>query len=769
MRIICLTFFILLYVSSIFSQYYHIKGKVSSKNPSDAIIGNAYLMDNENAMVKLAAIENGEFTIDEILNGEYTLIVSCFGFERKDEKITVNENKTITVYFDNKNIDLEEVAIIANKQVFSNRNGNIKINVDNSFFSSLSDPINLLEKIPGIQVSFDQESINIIGKGNPLIYMGNKKITIDDLKSLSIEDIESIELINNPSSKYEADGRAVILITRKTKNQNGYKIILSEKAAMKHYFNNNFGVNFSLLRNKFELRTNIEYNQLKVWEKNGFQFNIHDKNIQTDYMTKAATTRPQIKLGIGAYYQINDNNYISVDMNGRPLYETYLITTDTYINHQEQEDSIYTRNNNKDNGIYYSGNINYETKFPDINAKLFLGGQYSLFDRRVKSDIYDTYQSVSQTFHSNRKQKSKVNAYSFKADYEQKFKNNMTWEIGTKFSFSDALTKMNNTSEDVAEANEASDYNYKENIYALYTSLTGKISYFSYSGGIRAENTDIRRNFGKLNDNYTRLFPKLSFGMELDSAKSLSLNYSKSIIRPNFKSSSQVEVYINPYYAISGNINLKPNITDELSFGMQINRVYWGISYYQTQDPIYSSTKYYEDRELLSLVSSNFQEEEGFNLSLNIPITYKSFSSNNTLIGIFNKVKDASAVYMTTKPYLYYYSHNQFVFPKDYVLTLLAWGFTKRKEGIFEKNAFFVADVSLSKTFFKKLNCTLMFSDIFNTMKFQEKFTINDIESKRFIYSDFRAISLSIKYTFGKEKESRYKNEIIDENLYRIK
>ncbi|MCD8165294.1 MAG: hypothetical protein LUE93_03715 [Bacteroides sp.] len=170
-----------------------------------------------------------------------------------------------------------------------NKDGNIKVNVDNPFFSSLADPVNLLEKIPGIQVSADQNSISVIGKGSPLIYMGNRRMSVDDLKSLSVDDIESIEVIYNPSSRYEADRRTVIQITRKVKDNQGYKVVLSERVAVKQYFNNNLGANISLLRNKFEWRANVEYNQLKIWEKNGFDFQIREKSIQSDYSTEAVT------------------------------------------------------------------------------------------------------------------------------------------------------------------------------------------------------------------------------------------------------------------------------------------------------------------------------------------------------------------------------------------------------------------------------------------------------------------------------------------------
>ncbi|MCD8165295.1 MAG: outer membrane beta-barrel family protein [Bacteroides sp.] len=468
---------------------------------------------------------------------------------------------------------------------------------------------------------------------------------------------------------------------------------------------------------------------------------------------------------MGGYYQINDNNYISVDMNGRPLYETYPIYTSTYMNDQGKEEYIDTRNKSKDNGLYYSGNINYETKFPGLEATLFWGGQYSLFDKRVKSDIADTYYSLKETTTLGREQNYTVNAYSVKADYEQNFKNKLVWEIGGKVSTSYADTKMETVTEEVT----LSHYTYNEHLYAGYTQFSGKLPYLSYSVGVRVETSHIRRGKEVAKENYTNYFPKASFSIPVTNSISLNLNYSKSVTRPNYSSSSQLEVYINPFYVISGNINLEPSITDEVSLNLQINKLFVGTSYYRKTNPIYFTTEYNDPNNLLSLIYSNYQKEEGTHVKFTLPVTYKFLTSTNTLTGIYNQVKDGAAVKFNTKPYLYYYSNNQFSLPAGYLFTLSGWGMTKRKEGVFQKNSLFIMDMALAKTFFGKLNCSLMVSDIFKGMKFNERFILNSIDSKGVFYADSRAVTLTLKYSFGKDRESNYKNQTIEENLYRMR
>ena len=110
---------------------------------------------------------------------------------------------------------LNEVIITQNKKTFSNQNGNIKLDVANSIYNSIPNTVDLLSKMPTVQVSADRESISVVGKGTPLIYIDGQKATMNDLSALSVADIKTIEIIKNPSSKYEAEGRAVILIARK--------------------------------------------------------------------------------------------------------------------------------------------------------------------------------------------------------------------------------------------------------------------------------------------------------------------------------------------------------------------------------------------------------------------------------------------------------------------------------------------------------------------------------------------------------------------------
>ena len=208
---------------------------------------------------------------------------------------------------------IDEIVVEKETKTYTTKNGNLKVDVANSIYKSVPNIVDLLAKLPKIQVSPDKESISIIGKGNPLLYIDNQKVDMNELNALSVDDIKTIEIINNPSSKYEANGRAVILITRKLSKKEGYKVTLSENAQFKKYFNNYSAINANFKTGKWEFKANFNYNQLKVWESNGNDFTMPDYDIHSNYLVTAITHRPQFYYGGGVFYKISEDDYFSLN------------------------------------------------------------------------------------------------------------------------------------------------------------------------------------------------------------------------------------------------------------------------------------------------------------------------------------------------------------------------------------------------------------------------------------------------------------------------
>ncbi|WP_445722080.1 outer membrane beta-barrel protein [Flavobacterium sp.] len=737
--------------------------------------GNAYLFDSEtNQIIKTESIVDGQLFFASLKEGNYNLQINCEEFEDIDQKITLNQNIDLKLVLSKISFtELNEIVLKRKKKTFTNLNGNIKVDIAHSIFKAVPNPIDLLSKLPGIQISGDKESLSIVGKGNPLIYIDNQKVGMNDLNALSVEDIKTIEIIKNPSSKYEAEGKAVILITRKLSKKDGFETNISEVASFKKRFNNYLGINSSFKKNKTEVKTNFNYNQLNPWESIGNNFEIPNSNIVSNFIAESYSKRRQFILGGGLYHQINEDDYLSFYLSGKIQKDNDKNTTNSFIDQNNVQNNIETWNDNDEDRNFLNSFVNYNKKIKRLDAKLFTGFQYSNFYQKSNSIIQNNYDNTQFDLTQNRNQKFNVNVFSGRTDLEKSFKNEMKWEIGALYLSADANTYFE-VLDFISNNNQSTNYNFKEKNIAGYTQLSGKIKKIDYLVGLRTENTNIKGKY-KIDDNllidknYTNFFPKIQLDISIDSTKAISLNYAISISRPNYSSTSQISIYTNPFLVFSRNINLNPTITDEVSGTFQYKDKSLKLNFFRSKDPVYFSFLYDSSINLIAFNAINYDKESGVNLEFTLPFKHDFWSSTNSFNFILNKIEDKSAVFDASKPYLYYYSNHIFELPKEFDFSVTGWGFTERKEGVFKRNSLFIMNLALSKRLFKNFDCTVSFNDVFRNLNFNENFTINDIASKGIYYTDTREMSLSIRYKFGKIKDSNYQERDVDENNNRIR
>lgn len=668
--------------------------------------------------------------------------------------------------------ELQEVVIEKEIKTVTNKNGNIKVDVANSIYKSAPTTLDLLAKLPKIQITPEKDGISVIGKGTPLLYIDNQSVDMNEFNNLAVEDIKTIEIINNPSSKYEANGRVVILITRKFTKKEGYNVTLSENASFKRYFNNYAGINASLKMGKLEFKSNFNYNQIKVWESNGNDFTMPDYDIHSNYLVTAVTKRPQFVYGGGLFYKISEDDYLTFTISRKGQKDIFDIKTHTFNQEQNVVNEINTLNVNDENRNFTSGFLNYNHKIKSMGAKLFSGFQYSSFNQQIASVIFNNYNDTGSELSQNRNQEFGVNVFSGRTDLEKTWANEMKLELGALYVAADADTHFTIQAYNPTGITKT-DYNYKEQNIAAYSQLNGTFRKINYTVGLRAENTIVKGKYATENDfsvdkNYINLFPKASLGTEIDSLNTVSLNYAKSIVRPNFSSTSQVSAYINPYFIWSNNINLNPTITDEIALDYTYKDKSLRLVYYKTRNPVYYSASYNDAQDVLTFLNTNFEKETGMSIEATLPFKYKFWTTINVMNVAYTEIQDRTALKMETKPSLYLYSNHIFSLPKGIELSITGWGYTRQKLGIFEKSGLATFDAAVSKTFFKLLDCALSWSDIFRKMNYRGDFTINNIAARGIYYTDSSAVSLSVKYSFGKIKNSEFKEKSVDENSGRI-
>jgi len=770
-NLICVIILTLI-TSSLFGQdQYTIKGTVKDASGEALSYGDARLLNaSDSSIVKFSYVEEGSYTLGPSIQGDYLLLISALGYEDVFQAVSLFKDTELNITLSNQTVDLNEVVVTDRKNLFENNNGDLKVNVANSILSAEPNPVSLLAKLPEVQVSPQGDGISVIGRGEALIYIGNRRLSSEELNNISVRDILNIEIIQNPSVKYEANGRAVILLTLKKKTAQGYVIELHQTVDYRENLNLYSGVNLSYKKNQFEFKGNADYNRLRPWESNSFNFQINDQAVETFYTGVSNTKRPQYRLGAGLFYKFNPNTYISYGANLRTINDTYTNLTESFFEENNIRNDILTNNLGDEEGYFFSNNFNLNLGFPKSQSNLFMGAQFSTLLNDEKNDISNEFDNsgISSAL-QNRRQDYMADAFSARIDYEKTFGQGTRLEVGAKVIEATANTDFTIKFVENIEDNSSTVYDYNEGNYAAYTQLSGAINRVNYTVGVRTETTDIQSKFkgdnaDLIDTTYTNLFPRATISFPVDSTKTLSFNFSKSIQRPNFSNASQLNVYVNPFLVFQSNLNLFPSITTEASTTLRVQNKSITFRYSDSKNPVLLIPTYDENENLLSMVFRNVEHQKTYSLRVIYPFSYKSWRSTAVIGGYYSILEDSRAIEMESNPYLYVYFNNQFRLPKGYTASLSAWGMSRRQLGAFERNGLFVVNMGASKRFFNKLNCSIQFNDIFNTTEYADLFNFNGINSDGVFFVDSRALVVSLSYSFGKIKKSNFRNEDIDDD-----
>ncbi|WP_161594406.1 TonB-dependent receptor domain-containing protein [Flagellimonas alvinocaridis] len=751
-----------------------LKGKVLDRNKVPVDIGDVLLLVPETReLVSYTTLVQGNFAFKEVPKGEYLLEISALGYTTFSNEYALHGSLEVVIQLEEETTDLENVEVVASKNPITNTNGNFKIDVQNPVFSAMVDPLEVLMKLPNVQVSPNRESISVLMKGTPLIYLGNQRISFGEFAALSVDSIESIELINNPSPKYEAEGRAVILIQLRKNNDKGTTVTLGETLSFRQNTNNYISTNGNHSNGKWNLRGNLNYNTIGQWESNTFAFVIPAENIRSDYLVLIPDNkRMQINSGLGFYYPINTNDYISLNTIFRRQTDDAGFETNTVLQSGGETNEITSETENDNRRDYFSANFNFNKRLTE-NLNLFTGIQYSSFDQKLLTDIANDYNDEGLVLDQTRNQDYKIESLAARLDFEQVISENLQLDFGT--SWNEAKADAFSQIDQPESANEnVTNYDYKESLYAIYANAASSFGEkFKFNLGARVEYNQVEGQLEKdlqplVERENTRVFPKVGLNFTIDSTKTLSLNYSRNINRPNFSRTSSVRVFINPFLEAGNNVDLIPTITNEISTNLQIGKtsVFGGI--YTNKNPRYFMIGYKENDSAALLAENNLDEESGYYLGLTVPFFHKIWSSTNSVSMTYNKIKDSSAMFAKAKPYLYVYTDQQLRVMKDTIVSVGGYALTQRKEGIIERNGMVVLNASVTTTLFEKLQCALRFNDITKAMNYGESYSINGVEAHGTYYADGREMAVALKYSFGGTASNTFKNKDVDENLDRI-
>lgn len=517
----------------------------------------------------------GEFSID-INPGTYDIKIEFISF-----KPIIIKNRKLLEKTNLGQIALEEDSTQLNEVVVRAEKTNVEIKLDKKVYSIGNDLMvkggtvsDVLNNIPSVAVDIDG-AISLRGNENVTIFIDGKPsnaININEaLRLIPADAIDKVEVITNPSARYDAEGGAGILniVLKKGKNLgfNGTFI-----GAIGYPENNSLSGTLNYKTKKYNLFTNQGYaNRLypgnALYETNY----LNPKPNSPNFIRETRDNEDKNKSyngNLGIEWSITDSASWTNSINYRKSEENNLDNV-TFNNEflDASNNYIRTRISNEDaKDEDFEFKSNFIKKFKKEGHKLNVDLQISSNEDKEIANIDDSENGIDITEISQKNDRELI-----QSDYVLPLGKNGQFEAGYRGNFTDQLSDVLVYNNGVINANYSNKLEYLEKVNALYTQYGLKINKFSYLFGLRWEDTNVNVNNLTINSytekKYNNFFPSAFITYEFSEESSLSLNYSRRISRPRGRLINPFSNYSSNINIFQGNPNLDPAMSDAFDFG----------------------------------------------------------------------------------------------------------------------------------------------------------------------------------------------------------
>jgi len=772
-----------------------IKGSVvdaADLSPLDYVNITLFKQGSKKPITLVSTDAKGTFTLPTIENGKYNIQLSYVGFSTINQVVEVKDQAVnlgiIKMEADSKN--LKEVEVVGqgsqmrfdiDKKVFS---------VDQNIASAGGSASDVLKNIPSVTVD-NEGNVSLRKDGNVEIWINGKAsgLTADNraqvLQQLPAESIESIELMTNPSAKYNPEGSAgIINIVMKKEHKAGYYGSVSAGTIYPDggKLGSSLGANVNYSSSKFDAFVNLGYRAMNF--KGGGYSDRYNRNKagkdstllnQNNSMTNEFSG---LFLRAGIDYRLDTKNTLSLSGfgmagSGNSTNNINYKLTDLITNTPLRD---YSRDNTG-SGSRPSVNVNldynheFDKKGNTLLASVSYSNHYRGSDNRYEqSDLLPPANDIIQSSNSHNTE------LVLKADYTNKITETSKMELGFQSTISNRLSTASGlyylTNGPIPEYKN--DFNYDEQIHAAYVTYGNKFGNFSFQGGLRSE------YFWKQSTNTTafaqqsipaksiiQFFPSMYLSYQLPNKDELQLNYSRRVNRPRGQQ-------INPFRDYSDSTNISygnPDLAPEYSSALELNYLKnW-------ENQMLSASIYYHN-------TTNVIERVSFLNGGTMESTYMNIAqSQNSGMEIVSKNRLFAFLNLTSTLNLYYSkldaSTYTDIYNKDITTTIpgqsnFTWSGNIMANVLFSKTfsgqitgeyespelvaqgteaARYTIDMGLRKTFMNRnLSVSLMARDLLNSNKHKSTTSGAGFYQSSESYFHGRMFGITLAYNFGNMK-----------------
>jgi len=727
--------------------------------------------------------DNGIYTFDHITAGKYLVRATVVGYQKAiSTPFTVTENATTVtapaLSMRTGSTELKGVTITATKPLIERKIDRTVMNVENSVLAAGNTALEILAKAPGVTVDKD-DNISLKGKQGVTVMINDKLTYLSAaqlatlLRTTDGNTIKSIEIITNPSAKYDAAGNSgIINIKLKKNSQSGTNGSITVGVAKASFWRDNTSLNL-----------NHKEGNLNVFGTFSRGDNKNTRDIYIDRTTRDTAGKPTYfnqftrmphvyhynNYRVGADYDVTSKNTIGFVVSGYSNSEVDNNDGNTKIGAVPNvvDSTLTTISTINQTYKNFAANLNDRFKIDTSGQELSVDLDYSKFKNNSIAQ-YDTHYFLADgtTQHApqllRNQTPSNITIYTGKADYTKPLSKTVKLETGVKFSSvktdNDLEAQIFDGNSYVNDTTRTNRFIYTEKISAGYLNLNKQFKKTSIQLGVRAEYTQSEGNLSgstPVKRDYLNFFPSAFINHTLNDKNEISLSYSRRIDRPGYDDLNPFVYYLDPYTFSKGNAFLKPQYTNNFEFNYTYNKSFnVSLSYSRTTDVITeiiltSGNKTYQ-------TNLNLQTQNSYSVNVNAPYTITKWWSGNINVNSFylgfksdsvgtGKINDGQVTVQVKATQTLTFGSYRFEIMGDYQSPLTY--------GIYKIRPRYGVDAGVSHSFAnKKANIKLALDDIFYMRRnnLSSRTIGNDFDIRQ--NYDSRVGRLTFTYNFGNNK-----------------
>ena len=662
------------------------------------------------------------------------------------------------------NYTLKGVVVQGERPKVVLQGNSLMMNVEGTVMERLGTAEDVLTRVP--MIAKRGEGFEILGKGTPLIYLNNRKLTdLNELRNIQSDNIRSVEVIQNPGARYDASVNAVIIIRTKRAAGEGLGVELTSWSRKGHGYANNERINLTYRTGGLELFANLFGAYNKNWSRGEFEQTVYADTLWTITNRQENTERnPYFEGRLGFNYQVNDNN--SFGGFYQHVYD-YMKISSVYDDDILFDGNVYDhlQNNSVKRGeltprhqanLYYIGKIGQFAI--DFNADYTFRKQRNRNQQQELSE-----KDMDRDVNTENLTRSKLLA-------EKLFVSHPLWkgqiEVGEEYTNTHWKNRFDNQEGYIDNSNNEQH----EQAIAPFMELRQRLGNVQLSAGLRYEHVESEYFVDGLRRNdqcrtYNDLFPSVAASTSVKDFQ-FSISYSKRTTRPSYWQLSSDVTYENRLNLQMGNPYLKPIKYHNLNTTIMWKWLYLTMNFAHCVDPIlYTADSLPGDSKVNFVTYKNYDHADWLTVTLgaqkNVKLGHEATWTpqyNVSLMKPWFKTEFLGEQKRFNHPMLVLQLGNIVTLPYDWLLqadfNLHTYGY---QQNVWFNSTNAMLSLSVSKDFFKRrLNVKLTGNDLFNSGI--NRFTLysNRMMFQKMEDNDSRCIQLSLRYRFN-VTPSKYK------------